>query len=191
MADKKPVSLCQRQKAVKPLVEDAIREHLDGETQALALDLAAHMRENKMTLQATGIKNAWGANYKGKKICAVRLGPGWWNEAKDAAWVVTPCLDHMDEYQGAVMEEGLQNFVWDNLFYCVHVLKGGCNSHNCAPGRDVEILGKEIKGICRGRPPVWFHDPGKAAITAIKRLLELEQKAREEEAAAKKRKPSS
>jgi len=162
----------------KQPIEDIIPECLDGEMKTLAQELAAHMRQNKMALRSAGVKNAWDANFNGKKICAVRMGPGWWNDAKDATWVVTPYLNHLDEYENAIMGEGLQNFIWDNVFYCVHVLKGGCNSHNCAPGRDVAILGKKIKNICLGRPPIWFHDPGKAEIAAIKRLLELEQQAR-------------
>ncbi|MDF2686985.1 MAG: hypothetical protein K0S55_2168 [Clostridia bacterium] len=154
----------------KPEIEDAILEQLDGDKQKLALDFVAWLRENKMTLRWAGFKNAWKANYKSKTICYVKLKS---NESNEKKWVVYPYLNHINQYEELIVTEDLQNIIWDNMFYCLSC-RTPCNTTN------ITFLGKEIKGVCGGRQPVWFFEPDNATINCIKKLLELEKKARVE-----------
>ena len=193
MPEEKKLSLYQQQKAIKPLIEDIIPEYLDGDMRDLALDFVAHMRSNKMK-PAWILTNQWKAIYKGKNLCRISLST-WWNPPKkDTKWVVTAYLMHLNDYEETVIRENLQHFLWDNVFYCVHkpteslppvearnhALTLPCNIWNCAPGKSITVCGKEMTNICRNgnRQYFWFRNPDKAAIDAIKRLLELEQQAR-------------
>jgi len=173
------------------LVEDLFPEHLDDGMIKPALDFVAHIRASKMKPVWT-LTNQWKAVYKGRNICRISLSP--WSEFKKYKWVVTAYLEHIKEYEEDVISEDLQNFLWDNVFYCVqkpkdlppaeefrnYALKYPCNLWGCAPGKTVTVCGKELTNICcnGNRQHFWFHDPDNATLEAIKRLLELEQKAR-------------
>jgi len=78
----------------------------------------------------------------------------------------------LGEYEDAIINDGLQNIVWNGIKYC-----SSCTG--CAPGRDVTLLGKECKGLCHA-PVVTVCDPDEATVNGIKRLLELEKQARNE-----------
>jgi len=192
MPEEKPVSLYQQQKAIKPLIEDIIPEYLDGEMKKVALDFAAYLRANKMK-PAWVLTNQWKAVYKGRNICRISLSP--WNPpGKSRKWVVTAYLEHIKDYEEKITDEGLQNLVWDNVFYCVHkpkdspppeesrqyALDPSCDFCGRDFGKNTTICGKELTYICRNgnRQYFWFHDPDGAALSAIKRLLELEKQAR-------------
>jgi len=191
MPEQKTASLYQQQKAIKPLVEDIIPEHIEGGMKNSALDFIAWLRANKMK-PAWTLTNQWKAVYKGRNICRITLSP--WNEFKKVMWVVTAYLEHIKEYEDAIINEDLQNFVWDNVIYCVqkpkesfppveyryYALKSPCNTWGCAPGKTGVVCGKELTNICRNsnRQYFWFHDPDDASLNVIKRRLELEQTAR-------------
>lgn len=193
MPEEKTVSLYQQQKATKPLIEDVIPEYLDDDMKKSALDFIAYLRANKMK-PAWTLTNQWKAVYKGRNICRITLSP--WNQHKKYKWVVTAYLEHIKDYEAIIINEELQNFVWDNVFYCVqkpkesfpaeelrnYALRWPCNIWGCAPGKNITICGKELTNICRNsnRQYFWFHDPDEATINCIIRLLELEQKARVE-----------
>lgn len=163
-------NILQKQKMSKPKIEDVIPDYLDGDMSKAALDFVAYLRANKMS-PTWANANAWKASYKGKGICYVRLEKeGFWD--RKGLWVITPLIDHYDEIEDVIMHEGLQTIIWDNLYYCKQCHPAPCNI------RDMTILGKEFKGLCGGRPPVWFWDPDETTINCIKRMLELEKKAR-------------
>jgi hypothetical protein len=90
-------------------------------------------------------------------------------------WVITPHLPNLNSYGDIVVSEGMHNFIWDNVHHCMFC-RTPC--HGNPPGKDIVVLGKEIKSICRGRQLVWVFDPDEAGIKIIKRLIELEQHAR-------------
>jgi len=166
----------------KPKIEEVIPEYLDGDMKKMALEFAAWMCENKMPLKWAGIHNAWKALYKGKVICYVRLYNDTWknsghlkNVYSKHLWVITPHLFEFDNYTDIVMSEGMQDFIWDNVHYCMFC-RTPC--HGKPPGKDVVILGKEIKSVCWGRQLTWAFDPDKTEIEILKRLFELEQQAR-------------
>ena len=186
----KKLSLAQQQRITKPLIEDVIPEYLDGDMKKNALNFIAYLRANRMKPLWHGL-NTWKANDKGTGLYSIMLcegdGEGWGYYGRPRpkilpSWVVSPWLVHMCEYEESILSEGLQNLIWDNVFYCVHSPgqsgKGCSSNKGCAGGHDVTILGKEFKGLCRCRPHASVLDPDEAAIHGIKRLLELERKAR-------------
>jgi hypothetical protein len=172
MPEEKKLSLYQEQKAIKPLIEDIIPEYLNGDAKSRALNFAAYMRENKMKPMWGGVVNSWKAVYKSKPICVIQMRKNHWKDKY--SWVLILNLKHMNEYEETIMNEDLQYTIWDNLFYC-----GGCHIPPCNK-KNFIILDKEVQGICGGTYLfVRFGDPDEATINSIKRLLELEQQARE------------
>ncbi|MDR0286700.1 MAG: hypothetical protein LBI03_03185 [Clostridiales bacterium] len=162
------------QKKIKPNFEEKMKEILSVETQKSATDFVAYLRNNKMTLSWAGFKNAWKANCKGETICYVKLhnyeNDGSY-ENKKSLWVIYPCLNHINEYEDTIINEGLQDIIWDNVFKCINC-RTPCND------QDKTILGKVCKNLCGTRQPIWFFDPNEETISCIERLLNLEQTAR-------------
>lgn len=146
--------------------------------QKSALDFIAHMRENKVNPAWASFTNALKAISKGKPICYIRLNGN--SDCDEHSWVITPYLLNIDKYENIIINEGIQNYIWDNVHHCMV-----CRVP-CIP-TDRMILGKEIKDTCGGRQPFWFHDPNEATISCIKRILELEKMARKNNAAAKRK----
>jgi len=188
MPEQKNRSPRQQQQAIKPLIEDIIPECLNGQMRKIAMDFVAYLRANKMKPMWQGL-NTWGAKDKGIVLYSIMLhvGKGYYGRVGDLpSWGITLNPIHMNTYEGRIVHEGLQNFILDNVFYCVHSGRSdssgeGCNPNKrCAGGRDRTILGKELKALCGCRSLTWVWDPDNAAIHGIKRLLELEQKARNE-----------
>jgi len=184
MAKQKQLSLAQQQRITKPLIEDVIPEYLDGDMKKSALDFVAYLRKNRMSPSFARIANAWNNNYKGSGLYYIglcRQDP----YGKPRQWVINPYLKHISQYEDIIIQEGLQHIIWNNVHPCTNPLTGGCNYHGCAPGTNKTILGKEFKSVCiahmyLGRPLMWAYDPDEATIDCIKRLLELERKARVE-----------
>lgn len=162
-------SLYQKQKAVKPAVEDIIPEYLDGDMEKAALDFAAWLRENKLAPGWT-LTNTWNVSCKGKKISLIGLGEEVWCNSK--FWRVELRLLNMSEYVESISDEGVHNIIWNGIKYCT-----SCSG--CAPGRDVTLFGKECIGLCH-LPDVIVCDPDEETVESIKRLIELERKARVE-----------
>jgi len=193
MPEEKNVSLYQQQKLTKPLAEDIVPEYLVGGMAESAIQFAAWLRANKMK-PAWVLTNQWRAVYKGRGICRITLTQP---QIKDPQWqwIVTAYLERLNDYEEIVVSENLQRFLWDNVYYCVqkpkdsppaeefrhYALKWPCNIWGCAPGKNITVCGKELTNICRNgnRQFFWCHDPDDETITALKRLLELEKKARE------------
>ena len=176
MPEQKDITLLKVQRELKPKIEDVIPKYLDGDMKETALAFAEYMQQIKMPLRWAGVHNAWRALYKGKAICYVRFPRGENdNERANGKWVINPHLYNFDTYADIILSEGLQDFIWDNVFYCMFC-RTPC--YGSPPGKDVVVLGKEIKSVCFGRQPTWVYDPVEADIEILKRLLQLEQQAR-------------
>jgi len=165
------------QREVKPKIEDVIHHYLDGDALEAASAFVAYLQADKLKLVWAGIHNAWKAAYKGKPVLYIRLNCRLWDENIYAKWVVTPYLMNLFEYEDEIIREGLQNSVWNGLWRCK-----ACG-HGCSPGVDKTILGKELTGLCNGnffsgRNWVWFYDPDEMTVVSIKKLLEMEKRAR-------------
>ena len=166
--------------ANKPTVEETIIKHLDGAMRETATEFAAYMQANKMPLR-WGSKDRYKALYKGKVICWMDMNQHDINNKRTnkrsgpIKWLVSPCLAYIAEYERLILSEGWQDFICDNFARCVP-----CNpDNNCAGGKELSILGKDLNGICQS---VFFHnirvsfaDPDEVAIGRIKRLLECEK----------------
>jgi len=120
--------------------------------------------------------------YKGEVICAIRLP----KIGHKIPWAIALHLNHADKYKDLVISEGLQHVFFDNIVYCVYGSNSqpgtGCGQSNLCAGEETRtILGIEIKGVChRSQKFIPFFIPDETAKNGIKRLLELEQKARDE-----------
>jgi len=177
------------QKEIKPLIEDVIPECLDGDMKKNALDFVAYLRANKMKPVHDRI-NTWKATCKGKVIFYINLRqtethqnnrtPFW----DGKYWNMRIYLDHMNLYEKQIIDEGMQNLIWDNLNYCKKCVGAdGVNKPKLCT-KTITVLGKEINNFgCW--PLICAHNPDEATINGIKRLLELEKRAREEKAVKK------
>jgi hypothetical protein len=173
----------KEQEKAKPLIEDFIIKHLNGNLKQTVLSFVAYLRENNMTLKWVSM-NGWDAVLKKEKVCHINvpLGTGTLDEH---IWFVSPILDCIADYEKTIKSEGLQDFIWSNVFYCVHDPKSPYAGRNCNPkkgcagGIDITTLGKEIRGKCGHRPHLHIFNPDDTALGKIKRLLELEIKTKE------------
>jgi len=159
---------------VRPKIEDVIPEILDKDMRETALEFSAWLRASKMAPGYAGVQYTWNASYKGKIIYRIQLkNDGWGNvKNRDHYWVVNPHLNHLDKYQDVITDEGLADFIYENLSYCIKC------SPKCPGGTDITVLGRDFANVCHCRPLVWAYDPDESAITCIIRLLELEKAAR-------------
>ncbi|MCL2372517.1 MAG: hypothetical protein FWC78_03850 [Defluviitaleaceae bacterium] len=157
------------QKKIKTPLEEIIPKYItDEKMRKVALDFAEWLRLNKLTPGQYGI-NRWKASNKGKGICFMVLGNNIWK--KHDSWVIRLDLTNIKEYESAIMNEGLNEFVWNNIHHCWHC----CIV--CAPGLDMTLMGREYQGLCK-TVILYSGDPGEAELNAIKKLLELEKQAR-------------
>ena len=185
-------SLYQQQKACKPRVE-AIIPNVLGDDADTALRFVAALRANKINPSWT-LTNQWKAVYKGRNLCRITLSSdqSW---AQYRRWVVTAYLENLTAYEATVLKEGLQEYLWKQVFYCVHkpadsdppheqrqyAMLPPCNTHGCAPGKTITVCGRTLTNICQSltRQYFWFRDPDENALGALLRLLTLERSARE------------
>jgi len=160
----------------KTKIEDYIPERLDGGINKASQEIIAFLHANKMKTRFA-ILNWWEVSYKGL-ICEVRLP--YHHQKHMYSWAVGIYLNHMDTYEQEIISDELQNIVWDNLILCK-----AC-TYSCALGKDATVLGKIINGICVNCIPAvtWIYDPDDKVISGVKRLLELEIKARDENSKA-------
>ena len=164
------LSLSKEQKQSKPMVESIIPVYLNGDSQKNALDLVVYMRESKINPGWYGV-NRWKASSKGTGICFLALENGYLNYTPPLTLRVRLDLTNLKEYEESIINEGLQSFVLERISYC-HKCSG------CAPGKDVTLFGKELKSVCRTMI-LFIHDPDEAAVSAIKKLLRFEKRARQ------------
>ena len=136
-----------------------------------ALDFVAYLRANKMSPGWSDV-NVWKVVNKGKKLCEIRLNGRFWGE--DKKWVVVLNLINMDEYEESIVNAGMQELIWENVFYCKCYPKPGCGGRG-----KYTFLGREIEGVggCNRWSSV-FRDPDEEAVECMKKLMELEKKAR-------------
>ena len=110
----------KEQKKLRPRIEEVIPEIISGDMQKTALEFAAYLREQKMAPGWSGVTNTWNASYKCKVIYRIQLkNDGWVNEKhSNHLWVVNPHLNYLSVYEKIIIDEGMQNLIWDNLGYC-------------------------------------------------------------------------
>jgi len=186
-------------KGNRPKIEEVIAFCLDGELQKSALDFAAYMREYGLPFKLhTSTTRVQRASYKGYEICKIFLydADDWSHvdiarEGDPEYWSVAPTLSHMSQYEDVIKSEGLQLDFNGRIWWCKHGSHGserygncGCDPNKpCAGGKDFTIFGEGFDGICKWSwPPV--KNPDEKTIGIVKRLLDLEKQARDEENAS-------
>ena len=168
----------KEQEKIKPSIRDIVIHCFDGDIMNTALSFIEHL-ENKNIPIKWGALNSWSAMYKKTCLCEIKL------DFDAQAWTISPYLTNLTEYEETVTSENMQHIIIDNMFICTlypnRVYNGlGCNpSKKCPGGTDTTILRKDIKGKCRHRPYPFINNPNAATLNNIKRLLELERKARD------------
>jgi len=198
MPEQKKPTVLQRQQQSKPVIDDFIDAYLDEDLRKTAMEFVAWLRESKLQPRWGGKINTWEAYCKSKSICTIRIDP-WVTEGHHRGYydsrpgglpclVIIPRLANMETYKEAIMNEGLQDIIWNNANACVYSERSpsfgmkkapGCKPGKpCAPGRPLTILGKEIRDNCCGYFSLQFWNPDDATVNSVKRLLELEQQAR-------------
>ena len=181
MAD---ITTLQFQRENKPNIEDVLPHYLDGKELEAALKFIADLRASKMNPRWAGVHNTWNCSYKGKIICFIRLGAIWHAARKvdKIKWEIAPNLINISAYENEIIDENMQNYIWDGLAYCKSCINSDGLMRKCFPGVNKTVLKKDIVGICGGfyggRIPISFQNPDETAINIINRLLELEKLAR-------------
>ena len=199
MEQERQLTTYQKQKLTKPLVEDMLPDVLDGEILTTAQDFVAHLRSSRIKPSWVLI-NQWKAMYKGRCICKIIIRQDCWKNPDK--WIVAAWLENISQYEDILIAEGLDKLVQDNIYYCVqkpegspagdkiqHALTYPCNLWGCAPGKTVNLCGKELTNCCcnGNRQYYWVHNPTIEDLRGLKRVIELEQGIRDAAAAAKKK----
>jgi len=168
------------QQKLKPPIEDVAPGLFTGDDLKAVLDFADYMRATKTPLRWGGVANAWKAMHRGKPICYVRLAQPQYEQFRNQKykkWAAVPYLNHIREYEDAIINKGYQDVLLSDMQMC-----GNCKMQCDANSKVITVLGKEIWGICRGfysnRMAFQINDPNGAAIDMIKELIEKEKEFR-------------
>ena len=183
------------QRKLRPKIEEVIPLIVDKDNQQNALEFVVWLRENKMSPGWGGVHNTWNVNYKGKVLCKIALVTTNFGIPIKNQWTCSLYLANIEKYEDTILSENLQNYVWDNVIFCVcasnmdrptnapnikHLasMGGACKKAKCAI--PVTICGKVFDYKCGNGTfrCFWFVNSNEAEMTAIKRLIQLEKQAR-------------
>ena len=145
----------QRQKKIRPQIEQILPEHLKQDTCENALKFAAYLREHKMTPQ-WGSANSWKFSYKNKGVGYIKL--------KSGSWYICP-IGTPNDYERPAAAENLTKFILENLKPCESCLP-------CRPGRKIVFAGKELDNMC-GHFTIQICDPNDIDIDKAKKLITI------------------
>ncbi|MDR0324862.1 MAG: hypothetical protein LBI19_02035 [Oscillospiraceae bacterium] len=146
----------QKQKAAKPKINDRINELLAGTMREMALGFVAWMKEHKMTA-GWASTDSWKTSYRGKGLFYIRISEG--------KWTVNPVFWDIDEVADYITEEGYQEFILNNLYDCRFCHPAPCRI------TDRIFFGKELKGLCGGRPILHCENPDERTVEFLKGLI--------------------
>ena len=154
----------KEQKAVKPNMEDVIQVLLKDDRKQEALDFVSFVKSLKMAPQWAST-NSWALSYKGKRVSYIKI-----NESA-GDWDLWLYSQYDSYFQELVSKENsdIQNFILNNIVYCYK-----CSA--CAPGKDMILLGKDLKNIC-ATPNIRLKSPNETFREFAKRLIKLRREA--------------
>ena len=187
MSDEKKFIPHKAQKGNRPKIEDVITCCLDGYLQKEALDFAVFMRQNKMPFKLhTSTTRAQRASYNGYEICIIQVAGkdnDGFHPGEPQHWSISPKLYGIDRYDELAISEGLDNIHWEITRYCVFKDNPDRTDVNkscdiCKRITNRTIFGNEYKGLCHHYWPT-FINPDETTVRTIKKLLKLEQNARD------------
>jgi len=156
--------LAQKQKPLRPKLDDIIIDALEGVSLKNAIDFSAFLKMLKSN-PTWASANSWKVSYKGQVVCYIKLhGSNAFNLEK-GSWQVGVHLNYEDAHPDIISDESLVQTLWDNVKYCYR-----CS--NCRGG-DKILFGKEFKDVCHG--PVVFINPDSKALECVKRLIAIKR----------------
>lgn len=133
-------SLFKKQRNVRPVIEDAVSEALNGDTLTNAQNFISYLRKNKMT-PGWASANSWKVSYKGKGVYYIRLPGTAWYPLDADSWnlsVFAQYDENLRELISGESEEIKELVHANNNFPC-----GGCMS-----GLDRKSVSKNFSNIC-------------------------------------------
>jgi hypothetical protein len=154
----------QEQKADKPNVEEVIESSLKDEKKLEALDFVAFVKSLRMKPQWSST-NSWTFSYKSKRVGYIKI-----NETA-GEWELWSYAQYDKYFHELVIKESgeIQDYIVNNVLYCYK-----CSA--CAPGKDMTLLGKDLKNIC-ATPVFRVKNPNEAFCEFAKRLINLRREA--------------
>ena len=166
-------------------IEDRIPLLLAAEHKKTALEFVAYLHDKKIKLKWTGLQNNYnetGQTHINRGICYIGLSDIY-QRGNKGGWLICLVLANMAQYEDAIISEGLQEFILNNIYYCDRTPVDACNGgeksvYACHRGINLRLLNKEIEYVCRLRNrngvSVFVHDPDEEVLEKIKRLVEFE-----------------
>jgi len=173
------------QKITKPNIEDVMPHYLDGDILKQALEFIAYLRANKMKPSWT-LHNAWKGVNKGKILYYIRLPvyashfyrPNQPNARNwERSWCVTPYLTNIAKYEHQITDDFHRKLILQNLYGC----KPHCPETQCWSNQTITVLGQDLHRFCGGtlnNRSLWIVNPDDTEMEAIKKLMEMEKRAR-------------
>ena len=139
-------------------IEDAIHKALTGEAQRNALDFAAFLRANGLSLEKIDVPGGWNVLLKGINSAFVQIFGD-----RNSFNVVL----HISTYDGeSPVDDDLMEFAWAHVFLCP-----SCGSPTfCEESQNRRtIFGKKFESTCQS--PLVFLDPDAHDLVNIQKLL--------------------
>lgn len=154
-----------RDKKIKPKIEAAISEYLNGDRKKNALEFISYLKANGMSPHWNST-NSWKACYRQKLVCFIKVyDSGSWQIRPALYNTSNPCVPC--DFEKFIIEEKLEEFIWRNLKACRSCLP-------CAPGISIKIADKEFHNRC-GYNTVQINNPDTEALLNIKKILEYKK----------------
>ncbi|MCL2837604.1 MAG: hypothetical protein FWE04_00840 [Oscillospiraceae bacterium] len=142
-------------------IEDVINEVLTGDSQKNALDFAAFLRANEMTIEG-GEGNCWNVDYKEKDVGVLYVSG---DAERPGPWTFWSNDDDYNAPAGFAIDEQTKEIAWEHANYC-----GKCGA-KCAPVRPKTIFGKKFEEMCVST--LMFTDPSVESLAGLKKLVEI------------------
>jgi hypothetical protein len=169
MLNDEKISVYKTQKAKKPNVKDAIEQICDGDIKQKACDFTDYLINMRMK-PIWASTNSYSLSYKEKRVGYFKLGGESSFEKNLISVSVYPVsAEFYDEYllnkTDTEKERFMGEFTSSYIKYCTSCSK-------CTPGKDIIILGKKYKNICKhqGRHII---NPTNTQINFIKELIDM------------------
>ena len=138
--------------------ENAINERLMGDVQKNALDFAAFLRANDMTLERLEDCDGWNVYIRGINSAFVQI----FGDKNNFNVVL-----HISTYDGeSPVDDDLKAFTWAHVLLCP-----GCGSETfCEESQNRRtIFGKEFESTCQS--PLVFLDPDANDLMNVQKLM--------------------
>ena len=151
-------------------IEDIINEILTGDIHRNALDFAAYLRVNDVSLDDSD-NNFWNGVYKDKGVCCINI----YVSDKHGmcfdifmepprSWITSLDGEINNENMISSVDERTKKIVWANIRPCDPTCGGGCSL------KRIGILGKEFENVCKSI--LGIYNPNAETVDCMKRIID-------------------